>query len=639
MATLLDSVENSIWHAFDYLALEGDGTATKVKLKLLTAEIGKILDLQDVDKGLDDYRSTSYLNFEQYRYYLFKEVFSALPDEMSIPDQHRNEAKVDEVCWELCKSNYIERDNPLLTDECVFMLFRIFCMLGDMVENDRVLPEVVMAATEVESAIFRFMSSLGQGTDWDPEEFDSICEMIPAFKFGILVTVLESKYAKDLDEGGSREAIKDIHDYFVKDIIKKGYMGKKMDYLPAFREHYFVLQPQVLCFYNGTSEKEKRGEILIDGQCRVETIADSYSKSPLKTPGSKHHSKFQLFACQKTYEFQASDHRTRLQWINAIKTAIENAEEPVRYQRALLDKRKLTRQEEKEREEEEDIRKASHADSLDQTKIQLEHEKQARAMAEEHASTLLRQKAIEDKKMRELEKIRETLEVCLEEEKQAKKDEEIVRQLQARVLEEEWGRREALEKLQEEQRIMLEEERRKREEFEKEQSEKEGQLREAQKQVEDMEKERRKLDKQLDVVQEKTKRAYLSQEILEAKMKLQEHERNNEIDQLHASNRTNTLNPSASFYVRANSGSGGENNSRTIGGGNRSFMPMRSASMRETSHSRSIRRSRMRPPIYNDSTLSVANTTGSEMGVSEVNIAIEEVNSNGSNSEEAIAAN
>merc|ERR1711935_1123806 len=195
-----------------------------------------------------------------------------------------------------------------------------------------------------------------------------------------------------------------------------------------------------------------------------------------------------------------------------------------------------------------------------------------------------RQKAIEDKKTRELEKIRETLEVCLEEEKQAKKDEEIVRQLQARVLEEEWGRRE---------------------EFEREQSEKEGQLREAQKQVEDMEKERRKLDKQLDVVQEKTKRAYLSQEILEAKMKLQEHERNTEIDQLQASNRTNTLNPSASFYVRANSGSGGENNSRTIGGGNRSFMPMRSASMRETSHSRSIRRSRMRPPIYNDSTLSV----------------------------------
>jgi hypothetical protein len=33
-ADLLDSVENSIWHAFDFLALEGDGTATKLRLKV-----------------------------------------------------------------------------------------------------------------------------------------------------------------------------------------------------------------------------------------------------------------------------------------------------------------------------------------------------------------------------------------------------------------------------------------------------------------------------------------------------------------------------------------------------------------------------------------------------------------------------
>ena len=89
------------------------------------------------------------------------------------------------------------------------------------------------------------MSSLGQGADWDPEEFDSVVDMIAAFKFGIFVTVLESKYAKDLDEGGMREAIRDIHDYFVKDAVKKGHLGKKMDLLPAYREHYFVLQPQV----------------------------------------------------------------------------------------------------------------------------------------------------------------------------------------------------------------------------------------------------------------------------------------------------------------------------------------------------------------------------------------------------------
>ncbi len=34
LANLLDNVENCIWHAFDFLALEGDGTAPKLKLKV-----------------------------------------------------------------------------------------------------------------------------------------------------------------------------------------------------------------------------------------------------------------------------------------------------------------------------------------------------------------------------------------------------------------------------------------------------------------------------------------------------------------------------------------------------------------------------------------------------------------------------
>jgi hypothetical protein len=43
-------------------------------LQSLTAQIGAVVDLADVDKGLDDYRSTNSLSYDQYRYYLFKEV-------------------------------------------------------------------------------------------------------------------------------------------------------------------------------------------------------------------------------------------------------------------------------------------------------------------------------------------------------------------------------------------------------------------------------------------------------------------------------------------------------------------------------------------------------------------------------------
>ena len=40
----------------------------------LTAQIGNVLELKDVEKGIDDYLSTPHLTFDQYRYYLFKEV-------------------------------------------------------------------------------------------------------------------------------------------------------------------------------------------------------------------------------------------------------------------------------------------------------------------------------------------------------------------------------------------------------------------------------------------------------------------------------------------------------------------------------------------------------------------------------------
>jgi hypothetical protein len=53
-----------------------------------------------------------------------------------------------------------------------------------------------MAAGEVEHAAYRLMVSLGMGDEWDPEEFDSVVRVIHAFKFGIFLTVLESKYTR-----------------------------------------------------------------------------------------------------------------------------------------------------------------------------------------------------------------------------------------------------------------------------------------------------------------------------------------------------------------------------------------------------------------------------------------------------------
>ncbi len=110
-------------------------------------------------------------------------------------------------------------------------------------------------------------------------------------------------------------------------------------------------------------------------------------RSPLKTPGSKSHSRFQVFGNEKTYDFQAQDHRTRAQWLKAFRTAFDYSADMLveppssskktgtaasgseapgsttedgmegfgrqRYQRQLLEKRRAARAEEKEREDEE----------------------------------------------------------------------------------------------------------------------------------------------------------------------------------------------------------------------------------------------------------------------------------------------
>ena len=63
--------------------------------------------------------------------------------------------------------------------------------------------------------------------------------------------------------------------------------------------------------------------------------------------------------------------------MSSLRTAIEYAEEPVRYQRSLFEKRKLSRQDEKEKEDEEyDRIMAMNNDTLNDTQLQLEQEKQ-----------------------------------------------------------------------------------------------------------------------------------------------------------------------------------------------------------------------------------------------------------------------
>lgn len=69
-----------------------------ILLQVLTANIGTLLDLYGVEKGLDHFKSTQELSFDEFRYYLQHEVFSSLPKTATLPVVREFEKKISEVC-------------------------------------------------------------------------------------------------------------------------------------------------------------------------------------------------------------------------------------------------------------------------------------------------------------------------------------------------------------------------------------------------------------------------------------------------------------------------------------------------------------------------------------------------------------
>ncbi|KPJ08609.1 Differentially expressed in FDCP 6-like [Papilio machaon] len=480
MSTLLKNVTNCIWHAFD--SLQNNEVVHKSKLKVLTANIGTLLDLYGVEKGLDHFRSSQELTFDEFRYYLQHEVFSSLPKTVTLPVVREYEKKISEVCWFVCRKSLLGRDKPVFGDDSVFKLFRIFCLLADLVQDSEESSRYVVVLQPSEAGIVAEQLVLCLGLRWDAADWEALGSSIGHFKWAAFLAVLEAKYCCDhqLHAEALVEAVDEIYDVFIEDIIKKGYLYKWGYLLPTMREYWCVLQPCALTYYKSSAQREQCGRVAIDEYCSVE---------PAPSAGDGKLQRFQLVTPERTFEFATQDHKSRLQWVSALRQAAAVSGGAEGYQRrARAGRRGAGARREREARE---------------TRARLQNEVRARLAAEAQAQELAELSKKDNKKLEELKNAQAELERLLQEETQAKRDEEIVRALQARVLTEEWEKREELERLQEEQNRMLEEERLKRKQFEMLQAEKEAQFKEAERRLKELEEEKQRLDAELRAAQEK----------------------------------------------------------------------------------------------------------------------------------------
>uniref|UniRef100_A0A3Q3AVX5 Switch-associated protein 70 n=1 Tax=Kryptolebias marmoratus TaxID=37003 RepID=A0A3Q3AVX5_KRYMA len=346
----------------------------------------------------------------------------------------------------------------------------------------------------------------------------------------LICLVGSGHFSKGMDKQTLSMAISEVYQELILDVLKQGYMMKKGHKRKNWTERWFVLKPNFISYYVGEDLAEKKGDILLDGSCTVESLQDKEGKKCL----------FLIKSSQKSFEISASERKKKQEWMQAIQTSVNLLRQgrPAPHHDARQKRRELRLKQQAEQEELElrmrelqtaneakqleleNMRKAleeaaakaaeeerkrlqTHTELQECYKIELEREKLVRQQMEEQVaqkSTELEQYLL---RVRELEDMYHQLESALEEERRARQDEETVRKLQARLLEEEATKRAELEQIHLRQQRAISETEAEKQELEKERLAKESALQDAMKQLEGLEQERRGALEQYQTVMKK----------------------------------------------------------------------------------------------------------------------------------------
>lgn len=481
----------SIWYAFTSLDVEKCGKVSKSQLKVLSHNLYTVLNIPHDPVALEQHfqdDDDGPVSNHGYMPYLSKYILDKVKKGMF------DKEKFDDLCWTMTmKKNF--RRVPLLSERDCFKLFCLFNLLSE----DRY--PLVMIPEEVEYLLKKISTAMSEEWDGKPME-DLLSQDATVWEEGMSVwTFLEDMSAGRLLSVTSAEAFSlALDEVFLEiyhSVLKRGYMWKKGHVRRNWTERWFVLKPSSMAYYVSEDLKDKRGEIQLDQNCVIESIPDREGKRCL----------FCVKTHSKTYEMSAPDQKQKVEWTQAIQTALrlqsegksslhhelklkrriqrENSQrERSRSARSSCSSRgsqsdDLTIHETEKTEKEKDKqdleieniikhareletrrREAEERERRKQREVQMELERQLKEaeMIKDsmQAEMQVKEKEAEQqkKRIRELELTQQQLEVALNMEIQARLEEERARLELERLLQAEDEKRKHFQLLQEQQRTM-----------------------------------------------------------------------------------------------------------------------------------------------------------------------------------------
>ncbi|XP_043963691.1 differentially expressed in FDCP 6 homolog isoform X2 [Gambusia affinis] len=299
----------SIWYAFTSLDVERCGKVSKSQLKVLSHNLYTVLNIPHDPVALEEHfqdDDDGPVSNHGYMPYLNKYILDKVKEGMF------DKERFDDLCWMMTmKKNFNLTSQRLLLSErdC----FKLFCLFNLLSEDSYPL---VMITEEVEYLLKKICTAMSQ--EWDGKPLEDLISRDPTVQEeGMSVwTFLEQMSTGQLLRVTSAEAFSlALHEVFLEmyhNVLKRGYMWKKGHMRRNWTERWFVLRSASMAYYVSEDLKDKRGEIQLDRSCVVEPVPDREGKRCLLCV--KTHN--------KTYEMSASDQRQKVEWTQAIQTAI-----------------------------------------------------------------------------------------------------------------------------------------------------------------------------------------------------------------------------------------------------------------------------------------------------------------------------
>uniref|UniRef100_A0A8C4EMM8 Switch-associated protein 70 n=1 Tax=Dicentrarchus labrax TaxID=13489 RepID=A0A8C4EMM8_DICLA len=508
---LREELLKSIWHAFTALDVDQRGKVSKSQLKVLSHNLCTVMKIPHDPVALEEHfkdDDKGPLSNQGYMPYLNKFILDKVQQEFDVLEFNK-------MCWTLCYTKNISTKQLLISDDDAF---KVWCIFNFLSEDKYPL---VIITEEIEYFLRKLIEAMGSG--WSEEKFADYKLQLNTKKNCLtvweLIELLGMGYfTKGMNRQTLSMGINEVYQELILDVLKQEYMMKKGHKRKNWTERWFVLRPNSLSYYICEDLVEKKGDIILDRYCCVESLPDKEGKKCL----------FIIKCTDKSFEISASDKKKKQEWIQAIQTCIQllRLGLPSPHREARLRRRELRQRQQAEEDNlAERMKQLQVANENKQRQLEamrkvLFHAQLTQCHTQESLSRHVVRQQMEEQvaqksseleqylqRVRELEDMYHLLEEALEDERQAKQDEESMRKLQGRLLEEEATKRAELEQIHLQQQRALSQTVAEKQELVAEQQAKERDLQAAMLQLERLETERQGALEQYEEVSKKLERA------------------------------------------------------------------------------------------------------------------------------------